>query len=335
MKKWLSRLVFLGVLLGAFLGVAYFGSTLFQPTSSSGAKVSFEVPRNATARQIADLLAEARLIRHPYAFLIMARLLGESESLKAGEYEIPRNMTPAEIIDKLSRGDAIAQWFTIPEGYTIDQVGAELQKNHLAERRRFLRLANSAPSRFGFALDVPRDSLEGYLFPDSYKVKVGVSESQVIRGMLRTFQQKVVQGLDADLRRSELSLDKVIIVASMIEREARVAQDRPLIAAVIHNRLAKKMPLQIDATVLYALGRHKSRVLTRDLQVASPYNTYRRTGLPPGPICSPGLKSIEAALRPAKEDYLYYVAKPDGSHIFTRSFAEHQAAIRQARGSHS
>jgi peptidoglycan lytic transglycosylase G len=335
MKRWLFRLLFLGCLLAAFLGIAYFCSTLFQPVSQSAEKVPIEVPRHATARQIARVLAEKHLIRHPYAFLIMARVLGEGDSLKAGEYELQRNMTPAEIIDKIARGDAVAQWFTIPEGYTVDQVADALQKNNLAEKHRFLRLAHSAPSRFGLDVSVPRSSLEGYLFPDSYKVKVGVSEAHLIRGMLHNFQTKVLEGLAEDIRHCDLPLDKAVIVASMIEREAKVAQDRPLISAVIRNRLARKMPLQIDATVLYALGYHKTQVLNRDLLVASPYNTYRRAGLPPGPICSPGLDSIKAALRPAHEDYLYYVARPDGSHIFSRSLAEHQAAIRRARASRS
>jgi UPF0755 protein len=335
MKRWLYRLLFLASLLAAFLGVAYFCSSLFQPISKSTEKVSIEVPRHATARQIARVLAQKHLIRHAFAFLIMARVLGEGNNLRAGEYELQPNMTPAEIIDKIARGDAVAQWFTIPEGYTVDQVAEALQKNNLAEKHRFLRLARSSPRRLGFDFDVPRSSLEGYLFPDSYKVKVGVGEAHLIRGMLRNFEAKVVHGLAPDVRQCDLPLDKAIIVASMIEREAKVPQDRPLISAVIRNRLERKMPLQIDATVLYALGYHKSKVLNRDLAVGSPYNTYRRIGLPPGPICSPGLDSIKAALRPAHKDYLYYVARPDGSHIFSRTLAEHQSAIRRARASRS
>jgi UPF0755 protein len=335
MIKWKFRLLLTGFMVAAFAAAAILFGSIFQPVSDSAQKVGFEVPRRATARQIASLLTDAKLIRHPWAFLIMARLLGEAENLKAGEYELRPNMGPAEIIDKLSRGDAIAQWFTIPEGYTLEQVADELAKNNLAEKRVFMRMVHSAPSRFGLGVDVPRHSLEGYLFPDSYKVKVGVGEASIIQAMVQTFDEKVLKGLATEITASDLSLDKVITIAAMIEREAQKPEDRPLIAAVIRNRLARKMPLQIDATVLYALGKHKSQVLLKDLAIDSPYNTYRYGGLPPGPICSPGLSSIEAALRPAKADYLYYVARRDGSHIFTRTLAEHQAATRQARSGRS
>jgi UPF0755 protein len=335
MSKWKFRLLLLGVMAAAFAAVACLFGSIFQPVSESAATVNFEVPRRASARQIASALAEVHLIRHPLSFLIMARILGEGENLKAGEYELRPNMTPAEIIDKLGRGDAVAQWFTIPEGFTIDQVADELEKNHLAEKRRFLRMAHGLPSRFGLPVEVPHHSLEGYLFPDSYKVKVGVNEADVIRAMVRTFDEKVLKGLAAEIAASDRPLDQVITIASMIEREAQKPDDRPLIAAVIRNRLTRRMPLQIDATVLYALGKHKSQVLLKDLTIDSPYNTYKYSGLPPGPICSPGLSSIEAALRPAKADYLYYVAKRDGSHIFTRTLAEHQAATRQARAQRS
>jgi UPF0755 protein len=335
MKRWQIRLTALAVMIVAFAAMAFVFASMFAPASDQPDPVRVEVPRGATARQIATLMTDARLVRHPYAFLAMARFLGEAESLKAGEYELRKDMSLAEIIDKLARGDAIAQWFTIPEGYTVDQVAEALDSQNLAEKRRFARLLNGAPERFGVEFSVPRPSLEGYLFPDSYKVKVGVSEASIVRAMLQTFQQKVLEGLAPEIRSSDLPLDDIIIVASMIEREAQHAADRPLISAVIRNRLAKRMPLQIDATVLYALGEHKSRVLFKDLEVESPYNTYRNMGLPPGPICSPGLKSIEAALRPAKADYLYYVARPDGSHIFTRTLAEHEAATRKARSGQS
>jgi peptidoglycan lytic transglycosylase G len=335
MSKWKFRLLLTGVMAVAFATVAYLVGSIFQPVSDSPRKVGFEVPRRATARQIAGRLADAKLIRHPWSFLIVARMLGEAENLKAGEYELRRNMAPAEIIDKMSRGDAVAQWFTIPEGYTLEQVADELAKNNLAEKRVFMRIVHSAPSRFGLHAEVPRRSLEGYLFPDSYKVKVGVGEESVVRAMLQTFDEKVLKGLAKEIAASDIPLDEVITIAAMIEREAQKPEDRPLIAAVIRNRLARNMPLQIDATVLYALGKHKSQVLLRDLTIDSPYNTYKYGGLPPGPICSPGLSSIEAALHPAKVDYLYYVARRDGSHIFTRTLAEHQAATRLARSNRS
>jgi UPF0755 protein len=153
--------------------------------------------------------------------------------------------------------------------------------------------------------------------------------------MLRNFHDQVVEGLRDQIHANDLPLDKIIILASLIEREARVPEDRPLISAVIRNRLQRHMLLQIDASVLYALGHHKEQVLLTDLKVDSPYNTYRYAGLPPGPICSPGLDSIKAALNPARVNYLYYVARPDGRHIFSTTLSEHNANVKKARAGES
>jgi UPF0755 protein len=251
--------------------------------------------------------------------------------MKAGEYELQPSMALVQIIDKLARGDATAVWFTVPEGYTVDQVADTLAQLGMVDRRRFLNLVQSGSARFDQGLKIPRRSLEGYLFPDSYKFKKGVSERTIVAGMLHNFHSKVAEDLGEDVRSSSLPLDKIVTLASLIEREARVPEDRPLIAAVIYNRMKRHMLLQIDASVLYALGHHKERVLLADLKVNSPYNTYKYPGLPPGPICSPGLASIRAALRPARADYLYYVARADGSHIFSTTLAEHNAAVRRAR----
>jgi UPF0755 protein len=280
---------------------------------------------------IAERLEEKGLVRHRYAFVFMARLLGESNHMKAGEYELQPSMPLVQIIDKLARGDATAVWFTVPEGYTVDQVADTLAELGMVDRRRFLKFAEFGGARFDAGLKIPRRSLEGYLFPDSYKFKKGVSERTIAAGMLHNFHSKVVEDLGEDVRASSLPLDKIVTLASLIEREARVPEDRPLIAAVIYNRMKRHMLLQIDASVLYALGHHKERVLLADLKVDSPYNTYKYPGLPPGPICSPGLASIRAALRPARADYLYYVARTDGSHIFSTTLAEHNAAVRRAR----
>jgi UPF0755 protein len=331
MKGCFRQLGFLLLMAVLFLVTVVAVASLFQPPSRSTKIVRMEVPRNATLRTIAERLEQKGLIRHRYAFMLLARLMGESSNLKAGEYELHPSMQLLEIMDKLSRGDATAVWFTVPEGYTVDQVADTLDKLDMVDRRHFLRLVQSDGSRFDTAVKVPRRSLEGYLFPDSYKFKKGVSEATIITGMLKNFHTQVVDGLREEIRANDLSLDKLVILASLIEREARVPEDRPLISAVIRNRLKEKMLLQIDATVLYALGQHKDRVLFEDLKVDSPYNTYQNPGLPPGPICSPGIEAIKAALRPAKADYLYYVARPDGSHIFTNTLSEHNAAIKKAR----
>jgi UPF0755 protein len=331
MKGCLKQLAFLLFMAALFLGTVFGVASLFRAPSSSAQVVRLEVPRHATIRSIAELLQAKGLIRHRYAFMLMARLMGESKDMKAGEYELQPRMSLLEIIDKLSRGDAVAVWFTVPEGYTVAQVSDTLAQLGMVDRHRFLRMAESDAPRFAADLNIPRRSLEGYLFPDSYKFKKGVSEKTILLGMLHNFHDKVVENLADDVHASSLPLDKVVIAASLIEREARVPEDRPMIAAVIYNRLKRHMPLQIDASVLYALGHHKQKVMLADLKVDSPYNTYQHPGLPPGPICSPGLDSIKAALRPARVEYLYYVARADGHHIFSTTLAEHNAAIKRAR----
>ena len=251
--------------------------------------------------------------------------------MKAGEYDIPSNKGLFEIIDKLVAGDAVQQWVVIPEGKTVGQIASLLKEQHLADPREFIRAAQRRPERYGLQIPVSRRSLEGYLMPDTYKFAKQVSERELIRAMLKNWHERAYRPHQALFASNDLPLDKIVIIASLIEREARVPQDRELISAVIRNRLKKKMPLQIDATVLYALARHKQVVTFQDLKVDSPYNTYKVRGLPPGPICSPGVDSIKAALQPAAVDYLFYVAQPDGSHIFTRTFSEHQAAIVRVR----
>jgi UPF0755 protein len=335
MRGCLRQIAFLLAMAALFLGTVIGVASLFQPPSSSTRQVRVEVPRHATVRTIAERLERKGLIRHRYAFMLMARLMGESNNLKAGEYELQPRMPLLEIIDKLARGDATAVWFTVPEGYTVPQVADTLSDLRMVDRGRFLRLAQTDGSRFDVGVKAARPSLEGYLFPDSYKFKKGVTEGAIVAGILKNFHSQVVEGLGEEIHGNDLPLDKLVILASLIEREARVPEDRPMISAVIRNRLKRKMLLQIDASVLYALGHHKDRVLLTDLKVDSPYNTYKYPGLPPGPICSPGLDSIKAALHPASADYLYYVARPDGHHIFSTTLAEHNAAIKKARSGES
>ena len=288
-----------------------------------------EIPKGASAGRIGRILAERGIIRSAVGFDLLARLTGKSAELKPGAYRLSPSMRPGDIMDKIIKGEICAKWVTIPEGFTVRQIAERLAARGLVNEDRFLYLASNGRS---FNVAFPHgDNLEGYLFPDTYLIPIGVSEEAVIRQMLDCFNRRVV----GSTGHASMPLYEIVILASMIEREARVPKDRPLVSAVLRNRLNRGMPLEVDATVLYALGRHKSRVLYSDLEVDSPYNTYQYAGLPPGPIANPGLSCIEAALHPANVDYLYYVAKPDGSHIFSRTLAEHQHNIQLARrGSH-
>lgn len=299
--------------------------------AGSSKQVTVQIPRGASAGTIARILAEHGVVRSALGFSVLARATGKSGSLKPGAYMLSPSMRPYVVLDKLARGDVCGRWVTFPEGFTARQMGERLEAENLGKSEKFSRLAYYGGSSFRTDFAHPGPSLEGYLFPDTYLVPIGQSEEEVIREMLECFRRKVAEPLAEDIASSGMSLHEVITLASLIEREAKIPEDRPLISAVIHNRLRRNMRLEIDATVLYALGRHKERVLYSDLDVDSPYNTYRYAGLPPGPIANPGLASIRAALHPASVDYLYYVARRDGSHIFSRTFGEHQRAKQAAR----
>lgn len=315
----------IGIVVLAFLWVAH---VMF--ASGSNGKVRVTIPKGSSASDIAGILAEKGVVRSAFGFELLARLSGKSGELKPGAYELDPAAGPKAALDKIAGGDVSARWITIPEGFTVRQIGERLEAERIGSADRFIELALYGGDSFDTSFYHPAN-LEGYLFPDTYLVPLGSSEEAVIRLMLDAFGGKVAEPLADDVAGSGMSLRECVIVASLVEREARIPKDRSLISAVIHNRLKKDMLIEVDATVLYALGRHKKRVLFDDLQVDSPYNTYRNRGLPPGPIANPGLEAIKAALHPARSDYLYYVARPDGSHVFSRTFEEHQQAVNRIR----
>jgi UPF0755 protein len=319
------------ITLGVAAGLFWYSNHLLAPMADSGAPIAVDIPPGANASLIAKRLKDAGLIRSEFAFKTMARLYGGTADMKAGEYRIPPTLGVIQIIDRLVAGDAEAQWVVIPEGYTLSQIATRLDDRRLVSAPEFIRAAERKPKAFGVSLPVSHRSVNGYLMPNSYKFPKQASNETIIKTMLKTWNDKVYRPNQKLFARSDMPLEKIVIIASMIEREAKAPEDRELISAVIRNRLHKKMPLQIDATVLYALGKHKGALSYADLRVDNPYNTYKNKGLPPGPICNPGLASILAALKPAKKDYLYYVAQPDGTHIFSRTGAEHIAAIAKVK----
>lgn len=262
-----------------------------------------------------------------------ARLLGVASRLRHGEYALSPAQGALEIVRIIARGESIQHRVTIPEGYTVLQIAQALGDAGLVDRERFVALALRGGKSISHPAlrDLPSESLEGYLFPDTYQFTRGWGEEVVLGQFLDRFEERVGPDLRAAASARGLSLHQLLTVASMIEREARLPDERRVISGVIHNRLRLGMRLEIDATVLYALGEHKPVVTARDLEVDSPYNTYRHQGLPPGPIANPGLASIAAAANPADVPYLYYVLKPDGSHHFSRTLPEHLQAVRRYR----
>jgi UPF0755 protein len=299
------------------------------------------VAQGETANDIGSQLQQRGLVRSSLAFRLAADQAGVGSSLAAGDYELSKSMSTPEIIQVLAKGEVKRGLVaTIPEGWRSEQIADRLEATGFAPRTDFLQAVASPPSVPGFdTLPQPLPPrLEGYLFPETYEVPQPVSGSKAAELMLRMFTQRVGDAFRAPSE-SKLTPHQVIILASIVEREAKVPNERATIASVYFNRLAADMPLQADPTVQYAVATRDGpaavaynywRGLTPDdLQVESPYNTYLHTGLPPGPICSPGEASIRAVLQPARTDYLYFVATTDGSgtHLFARTLDEHNANV--------
>lgn len=292
-------------------------------------EVSFHVPARASAKDVAVALREKYLIRSETAFRLLSRLKGVDNRFRTGVHLLSPSLSTPQIISSLVSGDRRLKdvVVTIPEGYSIPQIAQAMQDGLILRPEEFLAAARREsvePNTVSFPL--PDGSLEGYLFPDTYRFEPDSEPKTVVARMLANFERKAYHPLQSEFLRSSLSFPQVITLASMVEREAKLPQERPLIAGVYLNRLRKMMKLECDATVQYALGRHKARLSYSDLKVDSPYNTYLHPGLPPGPICNPGLDSIRSVLNPIESDFLYYVARPDGSHVFSRTLREHRAA---------
>ena len=287
-----------------------------------------DIPAGSNARQIAVILKQENLIKQERYFLQYCRAEGLDSQLKAGPYAFSPGQTLDEIAQQIAAGQIATNRLTIPEGFSLDQIGARIVEQGLCSEAEW-QTALLKEWNYYFLADAPAGErhLEGYLFPDTYLYLEDTELDDLIIMMLDRFQYVWEHELaeTADIR--DKTVHEIVTIASLIERERLADEECETISGVIANRLRIDMPLQIDASILYALGTHKSVVNNNDLKIDSPYNTYLNIGLPPGPIASPGLVSMHAALNPEQHDYFYYVAKGDGYHQFSRTFSEHQAAI--------
>ena len=287
------------------------------------------VPRGATLRVAADSLERTGVIRNATIFRLYGLLRGRDRSIRAGTYLFKRGTSWNDVLDDLHGGKGLEHSITIPEGWALSQIVPQLARV-LGTPPESVEVAVRDTALL-HALDVPTPTLEGYLFPDTYIFPDGTTAREAVRVMVSRFQQVWKPEWNQQLQKEALSRNDVMALAAIVEKEARIPEERPVIAAVYLNRLKGGMRLQADPTVQYALGRHVSRVLYKDLTIDSPYNTYRYAGLPPGPIASPGRPAIVAALYPANVPYRYFVAHPDGHHEFTRDFRAHSVAVKAAR----
>jgi UPF0755 protein len=297
--------------------------------SPHGPVVRVTVPAGASFRVAADSLASKGFIDWPGLFGVYAKVLGSDRNIQPGTYALQRGMSYNQLLSALEHGEGLERRVTIPEGYAIRDIVPLLAKT-LGVPEDSVRAA-VRDSALRSELHVPAETLEGYLFPDTYLFAYGTPARGAVHAMVDRFLEVWQPVWNARLVQLGMSRNDVMTIASIVEKEAMLPEERPVIAAVYHNRLKRHMPLQADPTIQYALGEHHERILYKDLEIDSPYNTYRHPGLPPGPIASPGRASIEAALYPAHVPYLFFVAHPDGHHEFRTTFEGHKEARREVR----
>ena len=281
-----------------------------------------------TLKQVALELSSQGLIISPSAFQGIAYIQDKEQQIMVGEYSLSPSMLPAEIIHRLTSGKTILYPLTIPEGYRITEIASLLHTQGLANPEVFI--LQTKDKDLIRSLDIPTDSLEGYLFPETYHLSKFTTEIKIVRTMVSTFKEQVLKPqLLKNVKESPLSWHEIITLASLIEKETGLDSERKIISSVFHNRLKKNMRLQTDPTVIYAIEKFDGNIRKRDLKIDSPYNTYKYKGLPPGPISSPGIKSIVAAISPIKSNHLYFVSRKDGSHHFSSTLAEHNRAVKK------
>ncbi len=316
-------ITFVGLILLS-LGIIYIH--FWAPASWERHSKVVVIPAGTSFQEIARILEENGIVRDQRSFYLLARIEEAIPKVKAGEYEVHTRMTPQEVLSKLVRGDVIQYPVTIPEGYNLFQVGEILEQVKVCNKKIFLEKTKDLSLIDSLGLE--GDSVEGYLFPDTYNFPKGYGEEQVIRQMTARFKS-VYSSLVKRAEQMGLSRKDVVILASMIEKEAVDDQERRLIAAVFHNRLERGMALQSDPTAIYGVKFKKEKITRKDLQRRSPYNTYQISGLPKGPIANPGYKSLYAVLYPADVNYLYFVSKNDRTHYFSSTLEEHNKAVNK------
>ncbi len=301
------------LLLGGAIVVWY--SVVFLDRSLPQDRVQVMIPRGSSFGDIASLLQERGVISSAFAFRVLARVQHNDTDVRAGAYAFAPHATAAEILNQLLTGGAqVATWVTIPEGFTAKQIAQRLQDEGVGKAGAF---------------DAAFRGHEGFLFPSTYLIPLSATPAQVTRMFTDQFAKELPTDAAQSARALHVSVPQAVTVASLVEREAKIEADRPIIAGVIYNRLRLGMPLQVDATIEYALPAYKTELTLRDLRVDSPYNTYQHAGLPPTPIANPGLPSLEAALHPAKTDALYYVYCGNGHHVFAKTLEQHQANVER------
>ena len=326
------KLIYIFTLAGIFIIALILNLALFQRIfRTDPADITLKIKKGDNLRNIATELEEKQVIDNKSIFILTGRLLGYQDKIIPGEYTFPNGMTNLEILKKVTDPNSVRYFtVTVPEGMNIRQIGRLLQRQLGLDSAGFVEAANNDSLINELGIDA--DNLEGYLFPDTYRISfspLGKTEDKIVEMMVSNFMKKISPELKEEMADQDLDLKDVVTMASIIEGETRYEPEKKTIAGVYYNRLRRHMKLEADPTVQYAIpDGPKRRLVYSDLKYPSPYNTYLHRGLPPGPINNPGLSSIIAAIEPEDNDYLYFVAKGDGSHRFAETYKEHKENIQ-------
>jgi len=316
--------------LGTFLliSISFLSWFLFVPFSKTVSTKVIFIKKGTPLGRVGEVLEEEGIIANRYFFVFLTTILGKKAKIKAGEYEFQTPVLPLEVLAALAKGQVKRHLVTIPEGFTLSQIGQLLDHLNLVEKEKFFQKTSSPAFIDALGLSqLAGPTLEGYLFPDTYHLLREMDPEEAIQMMVHQFRK--VFGPEFAHWASELGISEreVVILASIIEKETSLPEEKPLISAVFHNRLRKRIPLQSDPTVIYGIRNFNGNLTKEDLMRPSPYNTYLLAGLPPTPICNPGRDSLLAAVHPAPVSYLYFVSKNNGSHHFSSDIEEHNRAV--------
>jgi len=311
------------------LGIGYFAYQALEPAQPGGDETTqlFLIERGQGLAQVARNLERAGLIKHARALSLLGRFSGDAGNLRTGEYEVSAGWSARTILDRITSGRVKTYEIVLPEGIRATEIAARLEAAGLANAEDFLAATRDAD--FARSLGSEQASLEGYLYPETYRLARHLSSQEIARVFVEHFE-RVWREIDSIAANQSLSRHEIVTLASIIEKETAAPEERPLIAAVFHNRLKKHMRLETDPTVIYGIEAFDGNLTRAHLRgLSNPYNTYRIAGLPPGPIASPGIDALRAVLEPAEVDYYYFVSRNDGTHQFSRTYREHRDAVRK------
>jgi UPF0755 protein len=331
MLKWIKRLFLLLVLVAIVVGGGawWMYSRLIEPYRGySDAEVFVDIPSGSGPSAIGDRLVKAGVIRDDLTYRTAILVSGRARSLKAGEYRFDSPMHALDVINKIARGDVYKRLLTFREGLTIAEMSQVYEEKGFGKAAEFRTAAENA--KLIADIDPAARDLEGYLFPETYSLPRDTPAAVVVDQMVAGFKKALTEDVRAAAKADGLTIRELVTLASLVEKETAAADERPLVAAVYRNRMKINMGMQADPTVIYALqkaGQYRGNLSRENLQFDSPYNTYRYAGLPPGPIASPGRASLVAAAKPAAVDYLYFVSKNDGTHVFASNLDEHNKNV--------